>query len=68
MLPLAVFGYIDHSALGQQQVNIRACVLRTLIALQKGGQVGYCRLKDTNKKASCTEYMYTLSPVVCSPL
>lgn len=36
VLPLAVFGCIDHSALGQQQVHIWACVLRTLIALQKG--------------------------------
>lgn len=37
VLPLAVFGCIDHSALGQQQVHVGACVLRTLIALQKRG-------------------------------
>lgn len=36
VLPLAVFGCIDHSALGQQQVHVGACVFRTLIALQKG--------------------------------
>lgn len=33
VLSLAVFGCIDHSALGQQQVHIGARVLRTLIAL-----------------------------------
>lgn len=33
VLPLAVFGCIDHSALGQQQVHIGGCVLGTLIAL-----------------------------------
>lgn len=40
VLPLAVFGCIYHSALGQQQVHIGACVLRTLVALQIGAQVG----------------------------
>lgn len=35
VLPLAVLRCIDHGALGQQQVHIGACVLRTLIALQK---------------------------------
>ena len=48
VFPLAVFGCIDHSALGQQQVHIRACVLGTLIALQKGGQMGHCRFKERN--------------------
>lgn len=55
MLPLAVFGYIDHSALREQQVHVGACVLRTLIALHKRGHIAYSRLKESNKK-HCTEY------------
>ena len=39
VLPLAVFGCIDHSALGQQQIHIGARVLRALIALQKVGHI-----------------------------
>lgn len=50
MLSLAVFGYIDHSALRQQHIHVGACVLRTLIALHKQGHIGYCRLKESNKK------------------
>lgn len=35
MLPLAVFGDIDYSALGQQQVHVGGDVLGTLITLHK---------------------------------
>lgn len=63
VLPLAVFGCIDHSALGQQQVHIGGCVLGALIALKKTGHMSCCKSKTRNGITEACECI----PNACLP-
>lgn len=67
VLPLAVFGCIDHSALWQQQVHIGACVLRTLIALGKGGYTDTLSWKwKLQRLCMYPKCLISCLPVACS--